>query len=535
MAGLEINTATQGMITLSGSVLTAPGGQLEAPVDLREMFAIISDGTMLVANGQRYSARVRSMQVRAEQAQVRIQKVVEVDLATLRRVYQSAQAQRNQAPDKNDVTDTKMRRDLIDIIAVAASLNASDIHITADSQHAQIELRIDSMLLKTRELQIDYTMKLLGAAYAMAESSDASYQPHENQGARIVNSDGKLPERIQAIRLQWNPLVFGGRYLVMRLLYKDDRTAADLDHLGYSKSHLADIRFMRARATGINFISGPTGSGKSTTLKHAIVNLIAERNHEINCVTVEDPPEYDIPFAKQMPVTNAQTPEERDRKFHAAINAALRSDPDAIMIGEIRDLQSARLAFTAAMTGHTVWTSIHANSALGIIDRLSDMGVEISKIADPEVVTGLIGQRLIRRLCPHCRVSLLEAMTQGWVGDDTFERLKTLMTALGRDDEIYARNPAGCKAAGCRRGYRGRTVVAETISPDDGFMKLIRAGQKTEAGAYWLETLNGTSMLAHAVAKMLTGEVSPADIEYQVRVLLHDPSMVRMDEIIRDL
>src|SRR5690606_21821495 len=149
------------------------------------------------------------------------------------------------------------------------------------------------------------------------------------------------------------------------------------------------IKRMRALPMGINIIAGPTGSGKSTTLQRCLSTLIRERRREISVFTVEDPPEYVIDGAQQMPVTNANTADERKAQFTKAINASLRSDPDVIMIGEIRDSSSAKLAFEAAMTGHQVWTTVHATDGLTIVSRLKDIGVEAYKLFDSTVVTGL--------------------------------------------------------------------------------------------------------------------------------------------------
>ena len=398
-------------------------------------------------------------------------------------------------------------------------------------------MRIDGAVQEIDQLVSQHAYDLLATGFAMADASDASYQPYEYQGARISDLTTELPVGVQAVRLQWNPLAYNGRYLIARLLYSGRKDTSDLDTLGYSPGHLRLIKFMRAQPLGMVVISGPTGSGKSTTLKKALENLMIERGFEINVLTVEDPPEYVIDGAQQMPVTNAKTPQERAIKFQQAITAALRSDPDVIMIGEVRDPESGKLAFEGAMTGHQIWTSLHTNSAIGILDRLRDMmGHEESyKIFDPTVLNGLVGQRLLRKLCPHCRIPLEQAISERRIDPTVVERLEATMRKLNRTDAIYCRGP-GCEM--CKKGYTGRTVAAEVIVPDVHFMDLLREGRKAEAERYWLEEKDGATMLAHGLAKVFAGMVSPVDLENSVGTIGHAPFMDRLfiegrDEMVR--
>jgi type II secretory ATPase GspE/PulE/Tfp pilus assembly ATPase PilB-like protein len=216
---------------------------------------------------------------------------------------------------------------------------------------------------------------------------------------------------------------------------------------------------------------------------------------------------------------NVKTDEERREAFRAAIAASLRSDPDIVMIGEIRDGASASLAFQAAMTGHQVWASLHANDAVSVLDRLRDVGVETYKLTDPSLMTGMIGQRLIRRLCDHCKLGWDDGITDPEVFDR--ERADIVCEAVGEPtarSRIFFAKPGGCKKCG-DRGYQGRTVVAETIRPDKIFMDYIADNRKEMAVAHWIETLGGISMLEHAIVKMLMGEVDPRDVKDRVGLI----------------
>jgi type II secretory ATPase GspE/PulE/Tfp pilus assembly ATPase PilB-like protein len=263
---------------------------------------------------------------------------------------------------------------------------------------------------------------------------------------------------------------------------------------------------------GINIICGPTGSGKSTTLQKALTALMREKKNTINVITIEDPPEYVIAGAAQLPVLNAQSDEERHEKFRQAISGGLRSDPDVVMIGEIRDRASASLAFQAAMTGHQVWASLHANDAPSCLDRLRDLGIENYKLTDETLVTGLMSQRLIRRLCDDCKVPILEVEKRG-LKDVPEDLVESVRRCVGEERlaSVCLANPAskGCK---CRAGYTGRTVVAETLMPDRHFMELVRSDRKFDALKYWFESLEGSTLHEHGIQKMVLGQCDPRDV-----------------------
>ena len=201
------------------------------------------------------------------------------------------------------------------------------------------------------------------SVFASADISDSNYAQNEFQVGQKLGStplrgekDLYLPENILSIRLQFNPIAFGTRYLVMRLLYANASTSSadNLKELGFSDYEDEKLYRMRSFPTGLCIIAGPTGSGKSTTLQRVMIKMLKEKDYELNLITVEDPPEYPIPGARQMPVTNATTEEEKEDAFNLALAASLRSDPDAIMVGEIRTLSSAELTFKAALSGHNV-------------------------------------------------------------------------------------------------------------------------------------------------------------------------------------
>lgn len=365
-----------------------------------------------------------------------------------------------------------------------------------------------------REEHTQWAEKLCVAAFNMSDVSQSSYKPNDYQDARISSTKTPLPEGVDALRLHYNPLANGGRHMVARLLYKTsaEELEKDIDTLGYADIHVKLIRKMRKFPVGINIISGPTGSGKSTTLQKCLIALMAERHHQINVLTIEDPPEYDIPGSAQIPVMKGGDDDKaKASAFTQAISAAMRSDPDVIMIGEIRTAASASLAFAAAMTGHQVWGSLHANDALSCLDRLGDMDVDLYKLTDPTLVTGLIAQRLVRRVCPHCSFHYDEALKNGLI-DQYME--KNIIDIAGEKYLKYVRfaNPDGCDKCS-KTGSIGREVVAECINPSEKIMEFMRKRDKAAAHKQWLENEKGMTILEHAIQKMVLGYCAPTDVE----------------------
>jgi len=490
----------------AGELLTAPGGPYERRPELREIMALFESGLFLVSRSHTDDPHLASFEGLLRRKGMEIERV-KVDLSLIRKVYE--EHERRHAVRRPDQTASSMQRDILRLIGDGAEHKASDLHIVVGRDSAEVRMRSDGILQPMHEWRAQYGQDFCAAVFAMADASDASYQPYEYQGARISETSVTLPKGVQSVRLQFNPLAMGGRHLVIRLLYQSSAESGDVDTLGYARPQINQIKRMRALPMGVNIFAGPTGSGKSTTLQRALSTLIRERNREISVFTVEDPPEYVIEGAQQMPVVNAPTAEERMQRFHQAINAALRSDPDVIMIGEIRDRQSAKLCFEAAMTGHQVWTTLHATDARTIITRLQDIGVESYKLYDSSIITGLVGQRLVRIVCPHCARPFLDAYKAGRVPKELYRRAERV--TAGELDDALARGD------GCERcmytGAMGRTVLAETILPDQEFMAFMEQRDRAGAERHWLANLGGMNLMHHGVAKIREGIASPDEVE----------------------
>ncbi|WP_211474761.1 GspE/PulE family protein [Collimonas humicola] len=478
-----------------GAGVLSLSGAFEGSAEERNFLCLLADGRLFIANGQEMNPHVLSYRARLEKLK-RPYRVLSTDIEAIRRLYASG------AVDGRHIEHSMMQVTAKDLIGKAAIARASDIHIRVRKNCTDLYFRIHNDLVRAGGQTREYGERLVATLYgAMTSVSDSSYKPTERQDASIADRD-KLPPLLNGVRIATAP-TSDGVLMVLRLLYNDAGDNIDLLPLGFSKEHAGMLQQLKEQPIGMNIISGPTGSGKSTSLQRILTGEILEAEGKMHVLTVEDPIEYPIAGAVQTSVTNAGTEEERSQRFSAAIANAMRLDPDTIMIGEMRDRASAQNALRAAMTGHQVWTTVHANSAMAIVDRLVDLGLPVSLVADHTIVTGLVSQRLVKLLCPHCKLRLAEHQEQLAPA-----ALKRVRQALHSDfGQVCIAGP-GCDQ--CRQqGTSGRSVVAEVIIPDAQFFDYIRAGEKTRAAQYWQQELQGMTMLEHAIAKVAQGMVDP--------------------------
>ncbi len=496
-------------------LLTVNGSDFAISNETRRLLALFSDGTYLVSKDNRFDGAVYNFEANVKRRKIPIKAPRYVTLNEISAIY--AYAERGAGTvdvSAEEAEDMQMQIDFINIIQRASQKKVSDIHVIVGSS-STILFRENGIMVKQNEYGGEWGEAFVRSVFASADISDSNYSQNEFQGAQklgstpLRGSNGKLmlPHNVLAIRLQFNPIAFGSQYLVMRLLYADDNPegSSDLRSLGLGKYEEDLFYKMRSMAVGLNVVAGPTGSGKSTTLQRNMIKLLQEKNYQINLLTVEDPPEYPIPGARQMPVTNANTEEEKNEQFTKALSAALRSDPDVILVGETRSLSTAELTFKGALSGHGVWTTLHANSAPAIVTRLRDMGIQPYLLNDPELVKGLVSQRLFRKLCPNCRQSIKTKE-----GSPEFERLRNALGDYGIEN-VYVSGP-GCKACGYK-GFKGRMAVDEIILPDSRFLRLMIDNETAKAIDYWVSELNGRPLKDAAIERMIKGQIDMDEVE----------------------
>jgi general secretion pathway protein E len=338
------------------------------------------------------------------------------------------------------------------LMSQAVEQRASDIHLEPGEHQFAVRFRIDGVL---------YSRLTLPRERYNAVASRLKLISGMDIAERRLPQDGRLSVRVsgQAMDIRASALPgVHGESIVLRLLPKE-RKDLGLERLGMAPDHLALLGAWTREAHGIVLVTGPTGSGKSTTLYAA---LAASNDGMKKIITVEDPVEFQLPG-----ITQVQTHADIGLDFASVLRSILRQDPDVVMVGEIRDRETAEIAIQAALTGHLVLSTVHTNDSLGAFTRLVDMGVEPFLVATP--IKGVQAQRLVRRLCPHCAIPAehvlpaIAAEAAGWVA-----------RVLG-DVAPHWLQPVGCSQ--CQNtGYRGRVGIYELVPVDDAMKQAVVSG-----------------------------------------------------------
>ncbi len=334
----------------------------------------------------------------------------------------------------------------------ALETRASDIHIEPFDQSLVIRLRIDGVLQNIESPPVASTAAVISRIKLMAKLNIAE---------RRLPQDGRIKIQMQGkeidLRVSTTPTMYG-ESVVIRLLDKES-VVFDFASLGFEEGNSQHFLEVLARPHGIILITGPTGSGKSTTLYTALTRL---NTPERKIITIEDPVEYQLNGVNQI-----QAKPQIGLTFSSALRSIVRQDPDVIMIGEMRDLETAKIAVQSALTGHLVLSTLHTNDAAGGLARLLDMGLDDYLLTS--TVNGILAQRLVRKLCPHCRVS--------------YPALPEVIKEKGLQrfappGEILLYKPVGCEKCG-GIGYRGRLAIIEFLVMNDAIRKMVMAHQES--------------------------------------------------------
>ncbi len=354
----------------------------------------------------------------------------------------AARKEQEAVSDEEDSTVNAPSVRLVDsIIREAIPLRASDIHIEPYEFKVRVRYRIDGDLVE----RFDFPVSSYPAVLARIKILSGI-----NIAERRIPQDGRIEMTISGVeydfRVSTLPTAHGEK-VVIRILDKN-AFAMSRNKLGFSEKENRMIDRFLAQPHGIILLTGPTGSGKSTTLYSFLQEL---NKPSVNIITVEDPIEYTIPGINQVQVNN-----KAGLTFASALRAILRQDPNIIMIGEIRDEETAQIATRAAITGHLVFSTLHTNDAPGSITRLLDMHIEPYLLSD--ALTGVISQRLVRKLCPHCKEKVLTG--------------PNLTKSLGLDAPAEIYEQRGCKYCNYT-GYRGRTAVHEVLGINESLKAAI--------------------------------------------------------------
>jgi general secretion pathway protein E len=335
----------------------------------------------------------------------------------------------------------------------ALKLEASDIHLECDNNSMAVKYRIDGLLVPVTQVQgLDTAEQVISRIKVMANLDIAE---------RRVPQDGRFKVRVNGreidFRVSIMPNIFG-EDAVLRLLDRQSLTEAALElrleNLGFEGTVLRQIRQLSARPHGMLLVTGPTGSGKTTTLYAAITEINTGQD---KIITIEDPVEYRLPRVLQIPVN-----EKKGLTFARGLRSILRHDPDKIMVGEIRDDETAQIAVQSALTGHLVFTTVHANNVFDVLGRFLHMGVDPYSFA--AALNGVVSQRLLRLNCDHCAAD--------YIPDDD----ELALASLTREQVSGWQFRKGGGCGQCRgTGYKGRQALAEVLILDDELRELIAA------------------------------------------------------------
>jgi len=370
------------------------------------------------------------------------------------------------------------------MILDAVRMRASDIHIESFENIVQVRYRIDGILYDILPIEKTAHQAIISRIKIMSNLDITE---------RFMPQDGSFKLRVKNQQIEFRvailPSIYG-QNCTIRVL-DSGRVNLELKSLGFRDDELKIFEYNIGRPWGLCLIAGPTGSGKTTTL-YSGISLINSR--QIKIITIEDPVEFKISGVHQMQVHENKVDDSRSLTFAKGLRAILRLDPDVILVGEIRDYETAEITVKAALTGHMVFSTIHANSAIETVSRLENIGVDPYLFAS--ALTVLVGQRLVRKICPHCRVQI--------------DTTPYLLASLGLDFEAY-KNHQFFKGVGCKEcnnsGFRDRTGIFEVIEVNQPLKELISQRQSSVALLKYLRSQKIPTIQDSCLNKVLEGEV----------------------------
>jgi type IV pilus assembly protein PilB len=362
------------------------------------------------------------------------------------------------------------------IILQAVRVGASDIHIEPGKNNTRVRMRVDGHLREILKLDVAAHGSLITRLKIMSSMNIAE---------RRVPLDGRceieLDRSLIDMRVSTIPTVYGEKAVIRILFNPNSKMITSKHAMGFSQSNMILFEKLIQTSHGVILVTGPTGSGKTSTL-YTIINEIM--SPEINVVTIEDPVEFKIGGANQMQINT-----KAGLTFASGLRSILRQDPDVIMVGEIRDGETASIAIRAAITGHLVLSTIHTNDAATTIGRLVDMGVMPFLVAS--AVTGIIAQRLVRKICPFCKKEYISSASENAI--------------LERTESVKLYKGEGCTQCNYT-GYKGRMAIHEIIIIDDTIRSMIVHGQESTEILKYAETQGTTTLKEDMIKRVLKGE-----------------------------
>ncbi len=529
----------------SDVLLTARGGPLHISPEQMGMCALFASGRFVVLVVKKDHNLVRQTKVQARLHGIAVQTELVDDDSAISKIYAGAMPALTESSARDIGFDEQ--RWIIETINRAHSLGATDGHLDLwdGRPNMTVKYRVDKRVTDIVDvLHAASATHVFNALWTMADNNRGQWQPGKSQMARLLNTPDMrtkgLNSEIVSCRLTFSGFNDGNTLAIRiftRSLWSDG--GCRIEALGFNDHQAIQLEAVRAQPHGVFLIVGETGSGKSTTMKAVLELIDEEAAGAKRIVTVEDPVEFPIRNAIQKSVTYEAGTEDRNQALMTEIIIALRMDPDILMVHEIRDAATASISWQGAQSGHWLGSTLHANGVFEAFTRLDDpavMGLPQSMIYNHGIIRGIVAQRLMPKLCPHCRVALAERpqgrsemMNRRY--DGMAKRIERMVESF---DGIYVRNPEGCPH--CRRnagktilaGVRGVVLAAEILIPDEQFMRSLRAGAGDQRAArdYLNRQISegedamglppARPIMHHAWSKVIGGLIDPLDAEWAV-------------------
>lgn len=425
-------------------------------------------------------------------------------------------ALRRKVEQEEDLDDNEIKKMACVLLREAHAVRASDIQITSYGSYTVVKFRVLGMMQQYTQYGGTIGERVIRYIYqVMTRAGDASFSPSERQDGRITGREF-LPPDVFSVRVHTEPIQSiysndgSGVMMALRLLFDSTRAAGTLEErlgiLGYLPEQQELIRALTSRG-GLCLVSGPTGHGKTTVLKQIMESMAAEMPVK-NFLSMEDPPEYPLLGVIQA-LLRCNNEAERELMWMLANAGFMRSDPDVIMVGELRFPAVARSVIEAALTGHAIWTTIHASNAFAIVSRFQEFGISLNSLCNQNVLSGLMYQRLLPTLCPECKKPL--AGNYDAVPEGLQKRL---------EDNLKTQN-VHIRGKGCDHcngyGFVGQMVAAEVVNVDHTMLKHLRNDDLLSAREYWIRQ-GGITHIAHAKRLLEQGLVDPEMTETRLGV-----------------
>jgi general secretion pathway protein E len=499
-----------------------------------ESFAVIASGNefavLLVANEAFASHPLFDLQRRLKEAGLTKLTIRRATREIVRAVHQENEAQTDNGKGDDSAAEVAAWA----MLNSAIELGASDIHLQTRGSFAQVFCRIHGDRVEQPNISNATATAICNVLYTVhgdADSKGISWDPKEVCGTSF---DHKSPNGTQVqIRFSSRPIHPAGNFkAVMRILVMDALSAKPLEEFGHTPAQTEEIEEMLVGAQGMVLLVGPTNSGKSTLLQALVSRIYDRRGISISVDTLERPVEYLMLNACQTAVPEGRRGADEKNmgaSFTAFLQGFLQQDPDVLVFGEIRGREAAIASMEAVLAGRKLLTTLHAYDPFAVFARLREMGVPSSVLYMPGFISGIVYQRLVRELCPHCAIPIDDAYSAGTIREAVFNRV---MRVIDRTKHKVMTKGHGCEKCNSL-GIIGRTACAAVVRPDDAMLRLLGAGDEIGARERWkaIQRLDidglGVSQVAHAIAKMREGRLDPTDIERQVGPLLADVDLVR--------